>query len=296
MEQLDEQTKLRKYILNDISEDERAAIEERLLTENEFFEELAMAEENLIQDYADGKLAANDRARFEQYFLCSEKNRQKVKFARALRKHVNDSKDLPAAKKNPGFFESLKAFFSAPVAAGLTMLVVAGIIGFFLWKNYAGRSEVLIALNKAYQSERPVESRISDFDYAPLRNIRGNESEKVDKNQLELAKMTALRAATDNPSAENLHALGRVYLAETNFPAAIEQLEKAARLAPDNAKLHNDLGVAYLESEKSKTERNFEDVAKANEEFGRAIKLDASLREAHNLRLPPLFKFRRARR
>ena len=47
-----------------------------------------------------------------------------------------------------------------------------------------------------------------------------------------------------------LHELGRVYLAEKNFDDAIKQFEKAVKLAPNNAKLHNDLGVALMEKAK----------------------------------------------
>lgn len=282
MEELNEQSKLRKYILNDISDEARLAIEERLLTDDEYFEAVSMAEETLIQDYADGNLDGKERERFENCFLSSGENRQKVKFSRALRKYVNETESALETEKKPGFFSSLKAFFSAPVPAALAVLVISGIVGFFVWKNYSKDSEVLVALNKAYKNERPIESRISDFDYAPIRTTRGNESANIDQAQLELAKLIALTAVTKNPSsAENLHALGQVYLAEKNFKSAVEQFEKAVKIAPKDAGLHNDLGVAYLESEKSNNEKNFEVLVRANEEFGKAIELDKSLTEAY---------------
>lgn len=280
MEQSDEQSKLRKYILNDIGDEERSAIEERLLAEDEYFEEVLIAEENLIQDYADGKLDAADRERFEKCFLSFEENRQKVRFARALRKYVNESGDLPEAEKKPGFFESLKAFFSAPVSVALTVLVIAGITGFFVWKNFADNSEVLVALNKAYKSERPIESRISDFDYAPTKNTRGAE-DKTDKTESELAKTLALQSVSKNPTAENHLALGRVYLTEREFDKAIEQFQKAVKLAPDNAKVHNDLGVALMEKAKQQREKRFENLNQALQEFENSIKLNNSLLEAY---------------
>src|SRR5215213_2837161 len=152
-----------------------------------------MAEENLIQDYADRNLDADERERFEKYFLSSEENREKVKFARAFRKHVNASKPALETETKPGFLASLKAFFSAPVPAAIAVLVIAGIVGFFVWRNYSNQSEVLVTLNKAYKTERPVESRISDFEYAPPKNTRGAD-DKTDKNEFELAKTLALRA------------------------------------------------------------------------------------------------------
>jgi CHAT domain-containing protein/Tfp pilus assembly protein PilF len=281
LEQLDEQLKLRKYILGDISEEERTAIDERLMAEDEYFDELSMTEETLIQDYVDENLDAAERERFEKCFLNSKENRHKVKFARALRKHVNETERVPQLQKKPNFFSSIIAFFTSPVPVALTVLVIAAIVGFFYWNKTSNRSEVLVALNKAYKTERPIESRISEFDYAPTKNTRGGADDKMNKIELDLAKTLALRSVSDNPNAENLHVLGRVYLTEKEFDKAIEQFTKAVKLAPDNAKLRNDLGVALMEKAKRLEEGKLENLAKANEEFAKAIELDKNLLDAY---------------
>jgi CHAT domain-containing protein/predicted Zn-dependent protease len=278
LEQLDEQSRLRKYILGDISDHERAAIEERLLADETYFEEVTMAEENLIQDYADGNLDAPERERFESRFLSSKGNRERVKFARALRKHVNESKNLPEPEKKSSFFDSLKAFFSAPLPITLAVLLIAAIAGFFVWKNYSNNSEVLIALNKAQKNNRPTEARITGFDYAP--KTEGTRGNKKDENlYLVSAKSHASEDVLENESAENLHELGRVYLAENNYDEAIKQFEKALGKNPNIAKLHNDLGVAFLE--KGRTKNSLEFFTKANEEIEKAIELDKNLTEAY---------------
>lgn len=277
MEQLDEQSKLRKYILNDISDQERSLIEERLLTDDEYFEEVSMAEENLIQDYADGNLDAKERERFENYFLVSEENRQKVKFARALRKYVNETESSPQTEKKPGFFKSLKAFFFSPVPVALAVLIIAGIVGFFVWKNYSNNSEILIAL----KNSRPTAGRITGFEYAPkVEGTRGgnNKDENLD---LALVKARAIEAVRKNETAESLHNFGLVYLAENNFDEAIKQFEKALEKNPGSAKIHNDLGVALIEKGKQKTEGSFELFTRANDETEKAIALDKNLTEAY---------------
>ncbi len=280
MEQSDEQSKLRKYILKDISDEERSAIEERLLAEDEYFEEVLIAEENLIQDYADGKLDAADRERFEKHFLCSEEKRQKVKFARALRKYVNESESQPEAEKPPRFFDSLKAFFSAPVGVGLAVLLIAVVAGFIIWKNASQPSEVLMALNRFQKNNRPTQARITGFDYAPkIEGTRGNDKEE--NLELVSAKARATEAVLRNETAENLHELGLVYLAENNFDEAIKYFEKALQKKPDSAKLHNDLGAALMGKGTQKEEGSLESFAKAAEEFERAIELDKNLIEAY---------------
>lgn len=273
---------LRAYILNEVGEKERELIEERLVTDEDFFRELSIVEEMVVQEYADGKLTQPQRANFEKCFLISDENRQKVRFARALRKYVDDAEEYEDFKKKASFFESLKAFLLSPVPITAAVIIILGIGGFWFWKSYSSNSsDSLIALNEAFRAERPFEARISDFGYAAPRNTRGDDNEnKVDKIQLDRAARTALQDVSENASAKNLHALGLVYLTEKKFDQAIEQLEKASKAAPDNAKFHNDLGVAFMEKAKTQ-EENFEYLDRSIKEFEKAIELSSSLNEAY---------------
>ena len=117
MKKLNEQEKIRKYILGEIGDEDRSAIEERIMTDEDYFHNLAMVEESLVQDYVDGNLVPADRANFEKSFLLPAENRQKVKFARALRKYVNETEQSPEPQRKPSFFDSLKTFLSSPVPA-----------------------------------------------------------------------------------------------------------------------------------------------------------------------------------
>ncbi|HSK71023.1 MAG TPA: tetratricopeptide repeat protein, partial [Pyrinomonadaceae bacterium] len=279
----DEEKKLREYVLGEIGDEDRSALEDRLMTDVDYFQKLSIAEEDLIQDYADGNLDAAERAKFEKRFLISEENRQKVKFARALGRYVNENDYSPDPQKKLNFFDPVKAFFSMPVIASLGVLIVLGAVGFFVWQTLSSSDpEILIALNKAYRTERPVESRITGLDYAPMKNTRGaNDSDKTGKIERNLARELALSAAAENPSAENLHNLGRVYLAEKNFADAVKYLERAVRLAPNEAQLRSDYGAALLEEAKTLEEGKLETLAKAIEEFAKAIELDKNLLDAY---------------
>lgn len=86
-----ETAEIRKYLLGEIeAEDERRKIEERLMLDDDFFEELSMQEDELIQDYVDDHLSADERRRFEKHFFISEERRQKIEFARALRRYIDE--------------------------------------------------------------------------------------------------------------------------------------------------------------------------------------------------------------
>ena len=86
-----ENAKIRKYLLGNIQvEDERRKIEERLMLDDDFFEELSIQEDELIQDYVDDQLSTDERRRFEKHFFISEERRSKIRFARALRRYINE--------------------------------------------------------------------------------------------------------------------------------------------------------------------------------------------------------------
>jgi CHAT domain-containing protein len=250
---------LKNYLLGNItSEEERTKIETRLMTDDDYFEQFSTEESELVQDYADGLLSESDRENFERHYLKTEERREKVKFAQALRKVIDEEENASEAEineKEGGFVSFFKNMFSPlPVTLlAVGVLILAGGITWSFIKNSSppgGDKTVLAALNKAHEKERPFESRISGFDYAPANNLRGNSKDKVNSIELNLAENVALTNASKNPSAENFYALGQVYLAEKKFDEAIKEFQKAQKLAPENAEVSSDLGAALLEESK----------------------------------------------
>lgn len=75
---------LPRYLLGHVSEEERSAVEMRFLAEEDFFQRLIAAEDELRVAYARGQLNPADRERFEQRFLIFEDERLKVDDARAM--------------------------------------------------------------------------------------------------------------------------------------------------------------------------------------------------------------------
>ena len=99
LEETHEYAEIRKYLLGNIqAEDKRRKIEERLMLDDDYFEEVLIEEEELIQDYVDDQLSADERQRFEKHFFISEERRQKINFARALRRYINEQQS-PKKKK-----------------------------------------------------------------------------------------------------------------------------------------------------------------------------------------------------
>ena len=81
-----------RFLLGQLSEPERSALEERFFKDDAVFEDLEIAEEELIERYLDNRLEAADRASFEQVITTVPRLRERVAFARMLAKKVDASK------------------------------------------------------------------------------------------------------------------------------------------------------------------------------------------------------------
>lgn len=68
-------------------------VEERLLTDDDFYQELLIIEDELIDQYLAGELTDSDKRSFEGHFLMPLERREKLRFARNLNKYVRRAKD-----------------------------------------------------------------------------------------------------------------------------------------------------------------------------------------------------------
>jgi CHAT domain-containing protein len=294
-----EQEAIRKYLLGELldAEQERA-LEERLLTDDDFCEQIEIAEDELIERYLGDELSPGEREQFEQNFLSTTERKQKLSVARSVNRyaaaHVEKAQlDNPIETrsdskivKKPSLLASLwprrPVFGYAGLAAVLILIVAGGV----LWRSYSRRSDIergLVALNEAYRQQRPGEARITGFDYAPAPTTRGAASKKFDYTAYGRAQRLLQDAAHEQRSAEALHALGRFYLADRQYDKAIEQLEAALASAPQDARLHSDIGAALLERGNNQPATDgaaLTDFARALEHLNRALALDPSLRDA----------------
>src|SRR6185369_13425282 len=123
------------------------------------------------------------------------------------------------------------------------------------------------------------EARISGLNYAPPPpTTRGEEKSQLDHVAIDRAKALIQLEAEEHPSARAYHDLGRMYLAAHDFDRAVEQFERAMKLAERNPLLHSDLGAAYLEKAIVADDKpSLGDLAKALEQFDRALEIDDSM-------------------
>src|SRR6185436_11065760 len=79
---------IRQYLLGQLEEGQQQVIEQRLLTEDDLFEELEVAEDELSDEYVADELTPVDRKQFEQYFLSTPERQRELRFATDLRQYV----------------------------------------------------------------------------------------------------------------------------------------------------------------------------------------------------------------
>ena len=115
-----EEARLTRYLLGEVSERERERLEEEYFADDDAFEQMLVAEDELVDAYASGELPAEERRRFEESFLNSPRGRERVRFARSLAAAVSDARPAVAtAAQAP--LRSRLPFFGALRARGMTL-------------------------------------------------------------------------------------------------------------------------------------------------------------------------------
>src|ERR1051325_8202008 len=140
------QKDLRRYLLGQLDERTAEALEEQFLLQDEIFEELLVAEDELSEDYLAEVLTAEDRRALENHFLSTPERLDQLRFGRTFRRYlsrsdpvttreVSSSVDLAPADAQPPirpktksftWWTSTRAFFASPWRAGaLAALMLA---------------------------------------------------------------------------------------------------------------------------------------------------------------------------
>ncbi|MGH9761956.1 MAG: tetratricopeptide repeat protein [Blastocatellia bacterium] len=319
---------IRAYLLGQLPQAEEDAIDDRLLGDQDYFEQFELVEDELIDEYACGSLSDSEQERFVARFLVVPERIQKVRFALAMHKYASNHPIAEATVDNNRFSNtntpesSVKRrssksvdtdpepdhkprnakgggpkpekgsvkFASSPyfkIAASILLLIGLGAVTyrFFFYQSDIDRA---VALEREmYKSERPLESRISNLDYAPMsggsRGPTDTLSSDYEVNH-ELARSYLTEALLKEPNAKSEHAMGEFYLMDKEFDQAIVHLQNAVNQDASKAEFHNDLGVAFLENgKKLHASSDTDSLAKGQEslqaalaEFNKALDIDQS--------------------
>ncbi len=88
-------SQLRAYLLGELAETDRDAMEMNIFTDKERFYRLSEIEDRLIDDYARGILSGEEKLKFEQLYLTNPARRQRVEFALTLTRELDRQLSVP---------------------------------------------------------------------------------------------------------------------------------------------------------------------------------------------------------
>lgn len=156
-----DQITVRGYLLGHLSEGEQEKLEERLISDDEFFDELEISKEELIEEYQAGELAQKDRQWFESHYLASPKGRLDYTFVAAM-DCIEKPVTVPSVPKPSNFFEQLSSIFRVHrlkfAGVGLSALVVIVVASLLL--RPGPQNSLALTLNSTASRRNPSDTKV----------------------------------------------------------------------------------------------------------------------------------------
>lgn len=134
----EEERQLRRFLLDELSEEERQQVEELFLVDPEYRERVLTAEDDLIEEYADGSLSEVERQRVRLRLLSTSQQQRKLKVVKLIKKYVDVEKAAhsppaggkvkPLGDRHRGARALSRLYVSIPLAAMLLLAVGFGVM------------------------------------------------------------------------------------------------------------------------------------------------------------------------
>ena len=170
---------VRRYLLGVADETEAAALERNYFDEPETLDEVASVEDELVEDYLEGRLEPGARQQFERHYLASPRHRARVEAIRRLL----GAAQAPAADERPArppHPPTIGRSLWWPVGAAAALAMAAGAA---IWFSRASSSQpptsagpVASPTTPAPQSPPPTPPRVLAFAVPPAAVRSGDSS------------------------------------------------------------------------------------------------------------------------
>lgn len=153
-----DRSKIREYLLGHLNDEELEQLEERLIVDDDFGEEVQISQGEIIEEYYAGELTEEERQWLERHYLASRDGRQQYAWAVA----INCLKDT-SVQPQLSWFERLRQFLTLhtwAVAATATAVVLVIAISGFLTSRTGSGTVVSFALTSTAARRGPNNSEI----------------------------------------------------------------------------------------------------------------------------------------
>jgi hypothetical protein len=135
---------LRRYLLDEMSDEERQTMEEKFLTDDSLFDELNALEDELYYDYKQGNLSANEKIAFEKKFFSTPEDIEKADFAETF---LQITDEMSKEKAGSTFLQSIVAFFTFSngtfrLGTAAASLLILFLVGFLILSDFNRKPDV----------------------------------------------------------------------------------------------------------------------------------------------------------
>ena len=201
----DNEKLLIRYLLGSLPEEQQIQVEGGFLSDDQSYERLLALENELFYDYAQNKLAPDEREQFEKRFLTSEQNRKKAMIASALAHKMSELASVEKAEQGIAdrepqhFWQSLKSYFVAQSAAMKVSLAALAIVSLALIWLVMGIARLRNEFNQ-FQAQRATQE---DQLQQQARRERGRADELSLKLERETVQNAVLRQELSKMHAQS---------------------------------------------------------------------------------------------
>jgi len=138
---------VRRFLLGELSEEERAAFEDRFLSDEDLSAQALVVEDELIESYLHNELSAQDRKKFETAYLNNPRRRERVVALKAVVAAAN-AEPQPLREKSLSLWARLREYvvfknaFPRYALAGLALIAMIAAAWLFLRSREPHASQI----------------------------------------------------------------------------------------------------------------------------------------------------------
>jgi len=175
---------LRRYLLGHLDEDARCRVESRLLSDGDYFELAEAVEDEVVEEYVDGRLSGGEKQSFEKRLRHSAKLNQRLLLHRALRRHARRSVFERWLSALTSWFTP--ALRPAPALAAVLIVFCGGAWG--IYRIGQLQTQLVATTASIHQAVSARDSIAAMWNDERLRNQALQRS--IEKSDAELARLT----------------------------------------------------------------------------------------------------------
>ena len=167
---------IRQYLLGELDENDQEQLEQRVITNPDYKEEVLITEEELLEEFVNGTLSLRELESFNRMYSSSPAQRRKLKIARALNKYASEHLPVvqPVAQKRRArslikLFSTKNRFHQLSLAALILLVISGAILAYWLISHQKSADyDALLRLNQFGSELLQPDSTLIPVELPPL--------------------------------------------------------------------------------------------------------------------------------